>query len=78
MQVTQQVFMAKECVRGAHNKFEAESNLQHKVERAIRSTREEKNQLAEKLSMKVKAPWQGLRMPRLKPRTNARFSSPRS
>ena len=30
------------------------------------------------LSMNVKVPWQGLRMPRLRLRTNASFSSPRS
>ena len=49
MQVTQQVFMVEECVRGTHNKFEAESNLRSKVERALGSTKEKKNQLAEKL-----------------------------
>ena len=41
--------MAKECVRGAHNKFEAKSNLRREVEWALGSTKEEKNQLTEKL-----------------------------
>ena len=49
MQVTQQVFVAKECVKSAHNKFEVESNFWHKVERALGSAKEEKNQLAKKL-----------------------------
>ena len=42
MQVTQQVFMAEECVRSAHNKFEAESNFRREVERALRSAKKEK------------------------------------
>ena len=35
VQVTQQVFVAKECVRSAHNKFEAESNFRCEVERTL-------------------------------------------
>ena len=42
MQVTQQVFVAKECVRSAHNKFEAKSNFWREVERAFGSVKEEK------------------------------------
>ena len=49
MQVTQQVFVVEECIRNAHNKFEAESNFQRKVEKALGSVKEEKSQLAEKL-----------------------------
>ena len=49
MQVTQQVFVAKECVRSAHNKFEVESNFWREVEKALRSVKEEKTQLVEKL-----------------------------
>ena len=49
MQFTQQVFVAEECVRGAHNKFEAESNVRREEERALGSAKEKKNQLAEKL-----------------------------
>ena len=49
MQVTQQVFVTEECVKGAHNKFEDESNLRREVERALGSAKEEKNQLAKKL-----------------------------
>ena len=49
MQVTQQVYVAEECVRNAHNKFEAESNFRCEVEKALVSVKEEKTQLAEKL-----------------------------
>ena len=49
MQVTQQVFVAEECVRSAHNKFEAESNFRREVEKTLGSVKEEKSQLAEKL-----------------------------
>ena len=49
MQVTQQVFVAEECIRSAHNKFKAESNFRCKVEKALGSVKEEKTQLAEKL-----------------------------
>ena len=41
--------MAEECVRGTHNKFEAESNLRRELEKALGSAKEEKSQLAEKL-----------------------------
>ena len=49
MQVTQQVFVAEECVRSAHNKFEAESNFRREVEKTLGSVKEEKSQLATKL-----------------------------
>ena len=49
MQVTQQVFVAEECVRNAHNKFEAKSNFRHEVEKALGSVKKEKTQLVEKL-----------------------------
>ena len=49
MQVTQQVFVAKECVRSTHNKFEAESNFRREVEKTLGSVKEEKSPLAEKL-----------------------------
>ena len=49
MQVAQQVYVAKECVRNAHNKFEVECNFQREVEKALGSVKEEKAQLAEKL-----------------------------
>ena len=49
MQVTQQVFVAEECVKSAYNKFEAESNFRREVEKTLRSVKEEKSQLAEKL-----------------------------
>ena len=40
--------MAEECVRSAHNKFEAESNFRREVEKMLGSVKEEKSQLAEK------------------------------
>ena len=49
MQVTQQVYVAEECVRNAHNKFEAESHSQREVEKALGIVKEEKTQLAKKL-----------------------------
>jgi len=49
MQVTQQVFVAEECVRNTHNKSKAESNFRREVEKALRSVKEEKTQLAKKL-----------------------------
>ena len=42
MQVTQQVFVTEECIRNAHNKFEAESNFRREVEKAFGSVKEEK------------------------------------
>ena len=41
--------MAEECVRSAHNKFEAESNFRREVEKALGSVKVEKTQLAEML-----------------------------
>ena len=49
MQVTQQVYVAEECIRNAHNKFEAESYSQREVEKALGTVKEEKTQLAKKL-----------------------------
>ena len=42
-------FVAKECVRSAHNKLEAESNFRHEVEKTFGFVKEEKTQLVEKL-----------------------------
>ena len=41
--------MAEECVRNAHNKFEAESNFRRDVEKALGTVKEEKTKLAERL-----------------------------
>ena len=41
MQVTQQVFVAEECIRSAHNKLEAESNFRRKVEKKLGFVKEE-------------------------------------
>ena len=41
--------MAEECVRNAHNKFEAESNFRRNVEKALGTVKEEKTKLAERL-----------------------------
>ena len=49
MQVTQQVYVAEECIGNAHNKFEAESHSRRKVKKVLRIVKEEKTQLAEKL-----------------------------
>ena len=49
MQVTQQVYVAEEWVRSANNKFDAESQSQRKVEKALGTTNHEKTQLAEKI-----------------------------
>ena len=49
MQVIQQVYVAEEWVRSANNKFDAESQSQRKVEKALGTTNHEKTQLAEKI-----------------------------
>ena len=49
MQVTQQVYVAEEWVRSANNKFDAESQSQRKVEKALSTANHEKTQLAEKI-----------------------------
>ena len=41
--------MAEECIRSAHNKFEAKSNFRREVEKTLGSVKEEKSQLVEKL-----------------------------
>ena len=41
--------MTEECVRNAHNKFEAESYSRREVEKALGTVKEEKTQLAKKL-----------------------------
>ena len=51
MQVTQQVYAAEEWVRNAHNKFEAESQSQREVKKALEILKEEKTQPAEKLNV---------------------------
>ena len=49
MVVTQQIYVAEEWVQSAHNKFDAESQSQREVEKALGTTNHEKMQLAEKL-----------------------------
>ena len=49
IQVIQQVYVAEEWVRSANNKFDAESQSQHKVEKALGTANHEKTQLPEKL-----------------------------
>ena len=51
MQVTQQVYVAEEWVRSANNKFDAESQSQRKVEKALGTANHEKTQLVEKLKV---------------------------
>ena len=49
MQVTQQVYVAEDWVRNAHNKFDAEAQSRRKVEKSLDITNHEKKLLAEKL-----------------------------
>ena len=49
MQVTQQVYVAKDWVRNANNKFEIEAQTRHDVEKALSTANHKKTQLAEKL-----------------------------
>ena len=49
MQVTQQVYVAKDWVRNAHNKFDVEVQSRHEVEKALDTANHEKTQLVEKL-----------------------------
>ena len=49
MQVTQQVYVAKDWVRNANNKFEIEAQTRRDVEKALDIANHEKTQLAEKL-----------------------------
>ena len=51
MQVTQEVYVAEECVWSVDNKFEAESHSQCEVEKALGTLKEEKTQLVEKLKV---------------------------
>ena len=51
MQVIQQVYVAEEWVRSAHNKFDAESQSWHEVEKALGTANHEKTQLVEKLKV---------------------------
>ena len=51
MQVIQQVYVAEEWVRSAHNKFDAESQSRHEVEKALGTANHEKTQLVEKLKV---------------------------
>ena len=48
MQVTQQVYVAEDWVQNAHNKFDAEAQSRHEVEKALGTANHEKTQLAEK------------------------------
>ena len=51
MQVTQQVYVAEEWVRNAHNRFEAESHFRREVEKTLGTLKEEKTQLTEELKV---------------------------
>ena len=48
IQVTRQVYMAEEWVWSAHNKFDAKSQSQREVEKALGTANHEKTQLVEK------------------------------
>ena len=49
MQVTQQVYVTKDWVRNANNKFEAEAQTRRDVEKVLAIANYKKTQLAEKL-----------------------------
>ena len=49
--VTQQVYVTEECVKNAHNKFEAKSNFRRDVEKAFGAAKEEKAKLVERLKI---------------------------
>ena len=49
MQVTQQVYVAEDWVRNAHNKFDVEAQTRCDVEKALGTANHEKTQLVEKL-----------------------------
>ena len=49
MQVTQQVFVAKEWVRNARNEVRAEAHSRLEVEKALKALKEEHIKLANKL-----------------------------
>ena len=49
MQVIQQVYVAEDWVRNAHNKFDPKAQSRHEVEKAFNTANHEKTQLAEKL-----------------------------
>ena len=51
MEVTQQVYVAKDWVQIAHNKFDVEDQTRHEVEKALGTVNHEKSQLAEKLKV---------------------------
>ena len=57
MQITQQVYVAKDWVRSAHNKLDIETQNRHDVEKALIVANHEKTQLAEKLKA-VESPCQ--------------------
>ena len=49
MQVTQQVYVAEEWVRNAHNKAEAESHSRREVEKALEALKEKHMAMGNKL-----------------------------
>ena len=49
MQVIQQVYVAKDEVQSAQNKYDAESQSRRKIEKALGTANHEKTQLAKKL-----------------------------
>lgn len=50
MQVTQQVFVAKEWVRNTRNEVRAEAHFCAKVKKALRALKQEHTELADKLT----------------------------
>ena len=55
MQVTQQVYVAEEWVRNAHNKAEAESHSRREVEKALEALKEEHMAMGNKLKEGIRS-----------------------
>ena len=55
MQITQQVYIAKEWIRNSHDEVKAEAHSRFEVEKALEALKEEHAQLSEKLKETDKA-----------------------
>ena len=55
MQVTQEIFVAEECVKGARNEARAEANSCVEVEKSLGALKQKKQELATKLIAEERA-----------------------
>ena len=79
MQVTQQVYMAEDWVRTAHNKFDTEAQTRRDVEKVLGTANHEKTQLVKKLKAAKSACQSaeaGLKSAKPELRTSASNSTP--